>query len=119
MPRGGAPPWRQLKEPVLDHLIHASVQGANGIHDDNGHYKELHYVGCETRERAVEIKKALYRAAKRLGFSLSGCKILKTGDTFTVVFKAGDKAHAKKYMLEKYGTDRSKWPYDPRRKGAA
>ena len=116
MPRGPSPQWKRLKEPVLDHLIHASVNQAAGKHDENGHYAELHYVGCDTRERAEEIKKGLYRAAKRQGYSLSGCRILRHENGWKVVFRAGDKTAAKAYIIARYGPDRSKWPYDPRRK---
>jgi hypothetical protein len=116
MPRGAAPPWRQRKEPILDSHLQASVTQANGVHDELGHYAELVYAGCATRDRAKEIQQALHRAGNHLGFSVSA-RIEKNGDEWQVRYKAIDKAHAKKYILEKYGNDRSKWPYDPRRKG--
>lgn len=119
MPRGPAPQWTRRKEPILDDYVRASVSQANGIHNEVGHYATLHYVGCPTRERATEIKQALFRAAKHCGYSMSA-QIVKDADgSFRVTFRAVDKQLARKYVLEKYGPDRSKWPYDPRRKGAA
>jgi len=117
MPRGAAPPWRARKEPILDDHLYASVTQAGGVHNEQGHYATLIHAGCESRERAQEIKKALYRSAYHLDVSLM-TKIIKAGDgTYSVEYTAIDKAHGKKYMLEIHGPDRSKWSYDPRRKG--
>lgn len=118
MPRGAAPPWRARKEPILDSHLYASVTQANGVHHpETGHYATLVYAGCETRERAKEIVRALHRSGMHLGFSVSA-KIIKAGNgTFNVEYRAIDKAMARKHVVDKYGPDRSKWPYDPRRKG--
>jgi hypothetical protein len=117
MPRGPAPQWRTRKEPILDAHIRASVDQVKGVYDENGHYGLLVYAGCADRDRAKEISQALYRAARHLGFSVS-VKTVKAGDgTYQLHFRAIDKTHAKAYVLEKYGTDRSKWAYDPRRRG--
>jgi hypothetical protein len=112
MPRSGAPQWKKLKEPILDHLLHASVNQAGGKHNKEGHYAELVYAGCETKERALEIKRALFRAGKRTGHSVSA-KVLRNGNVYDVHFKAIDKIHAKKYVMDHYGADRTKWPYSP------
>lgn len=117
MPRSPAPQWRRRKEPILDHLWHASIDNAGGTPDENGHYAELVYAGCDTKERAKEIKQALFRARKYLPFS-GRAWIVKNGDTFDVHFHAITEAAAKKYMLEHYGPDRTKWPYSPFRKDA-
>jgi hypothetical protein len=114
MPKAGPPPWRKRKEPITDDILRASIDQAGGVYDANGHYAELTYAGCPTRERAAEIKQALYRSGKYVKVSVA-TQIVKADDgTFSVVFKAIDKAVARKYVLEKYGTDRSQWPYDPR-----
>lgn len=118
MPRGPAPSWGRRQEPILDHLIHASVSQAGGKHDDKGRYAELVYTGCSTRTRAEEIKRALYRCARYIGYSMAAW-IEANGEEFDVHFRANDKAFGKKHVIEKYGPDRSKWPYDPRRKGKA
>jgi hypothetical protein len=113
MPRSAAPEWRRRKEPILDHLLHASVAHVNGVyHPETGHYGELVYAGCPTRDRAKEIKQALFRAGKHTGHSVTAW-IVANGDAFDVHFKAIDKTKAREYMLQHYGSDRSKWPYSP------
>lgn len=117
MPRGSVPEYRRRKEPILDDHLRMSVSKANGTPDpETGHYAELIYAGCATRERAKEIKQALFRAGRYVGVSVSAT-VEPAGDgTYRVRFKAINKDHARKYVLEKYGSDRSKWAYDPRRR---
>jgi hypothetical protein len=121
MPRAAAPPWATRKEPVLDHLVRASIDQAGGKHHpDTGHYATLVYKGIETRERADEIKRALHRCAlymHKKGIASVGmsAKVLRDGNGWKVEFRAVDKTMARKYVLQKYGPDRSKWPYSPRR----
>lgn len=114
MPRASAPPWRQLKEPVLDHYVQASLDQANGTPDpDTGHYAELHITGIAEREEAEEYKRALYRAAKRMKVSMSAT-VHRSGSGYAIHFKAIDKRAARAYVLARYGNDRTKWPYSPR-----
>lgn len=96
-------------------MVRASISQANGVPDpEKGHYATLVYAGCESRERADEIKRALFRSARYVGVSVSA-SVKAAGDgTYAVTFKAIDKSYAKKYMIEHFGADRSKWPYDPR-----
>jgi hypothetical protein len=117
LPRGGQPQWKRRLEPVLDAHLQASVTQASGTHDSDGHYATIHYTGCETRERAKEIVQALHRSGRHLVLSVSAKVIPASDGTFTVEYCAIDKAHARAHVLAKYGSDRSKWPYDPRRKG--
>lgn|SRR5487761_1147881 len=125
MPRGPAPPWRQRKEPVLDAYILASISEAGGKHHPRtGHYATLIIEGLESREQAREYIRALHRAGVHLtkyGIASVGisAKIIKRGKTYDIQFAAIDKMLARAHIIEKYGPDRSKWPYDPRRKGAA
>lgn len=115
MPRAAAPSWRQRKEPILDSHLQASIDQAAGRHNEQGHYSTLVYTGCETRERAKDIVRALYRSARYLKCSVSAM-VKPAGDgTFNVEYKAISKAHARAYILEKYGPDRSRWPYSPRK----
>jgi hypothetical protein len=86
------------------------------MNPETGHYGELIYAGCATKERAAEIKQALYRAAKRQGFSLT-TKIEKSGKEWDVRYTAIDKAVARRYVVERYGSDRAAWPYNPRKRG--
>lgn len=119
MPRGGPPEWRRLKPPVLDDYIAASINAAGGVCDETtGHFAVLHYVGCADLDRAKEIVRALHRAANRQKVSMSATVHPADDGTFYVKFKAISKAHARAYVLAKYGPDRSQWPYDPRRKGS-
>lgn len=115
MPRSESRPWKKRKEPVLDHLVHQSVAQSSGKTDEKGRYGEVHYVGCETRERAQEIRQAAFRAKRYTGYSVSATAKQDADGTWRVVIMAVDPAYAKKYVIEKYGTDRTKWPYSGRR----
>lgn len=126
MPRGPAPSWRARKEPVLDHWIWASVQRAGGLgkhHPTTGHYADLVITGLADRDEADEYKKALHRCAfylHRTGaapVSMSTDRPARAVDgTYVIRFRVIDKTYAKAAMLARYGNDRSKWPYDPRRR---
>lgn len=124
MPKGPSPQWRRRKEPILDSWVQASVARTGGKHDENGHYGELVISDIGTRAEATEYIRALHRSANHLhkwtdlhvGIRAS---VEKTGRGYKVHFHAVDKTYAQKYILEKYGADRSKWPYDPRRKVSA
>lgn len=115
MPRGPAPGWRARKPPLLDAHILASVNAAE-MNAENGFHGELLYTGCKTKERADEVKRALYRAAKRQGYSVTA-KVEKHGAEFQVRFTAINKEAARRFVVEKYGPDRTAWPYNPRKRG--
>lgn len=113
MPRGPNRPWKAYKAPNTNEHIMASVAG--GFADEErGFYRELLYTGCETQERAQEIKQSLFRCARRLGYSLTATIEAGPGGTFDVRFRAIDKAKARAYMVARYGPDRQNWPYNPR-----
>jgi hypothetical protein len=123
VPRSAAPQWRKRKDPVLDHYVLASIEqaGGHGKHDSNGHYATLVIRDLADRAEAEEYVRALNRAAlhlHRYGQADVGmsAKIERDGEKHLVRFRAVDKTHARNYMLKKYGPDRSKWPYDPRRR---
>lgn len=124
MPRSAAPQWRQRKEPVLDHYVLASVDQAGGLgkhHPETGHYAELVIRGLTSREQAQEYVRALNRAAlwlhRNRGAEVSmSAKIERSGGSYLIRFHAIDKTIARAHVMKKYGTDRSKWPYDPRRR---
>lgn len=118
MPRGPAPSWRSRKPPILDSYIQASVQQAGGRHDEAGRYALLHITGLADRDEAAEHVRALHRSARYLGYSVTA-KPVRAGNGYRVEFSVIDKTHARKYVLAKYGSDRSKWPYDPRRRNGA
>jgi hypothetical protein len=112
MPRGPSRQWRARKLPFTHEHIQASMQGGRNEH---GHYATLVYTGCETRERAEEIKRSLYRCGKQLGVSVHAEVEPAAAGGFQVRFKAIDKAAARAYVLQRYGNDRTRWPYNPRR----
>jgi hypothetical protein len=116
MPRGKSAPWRVRKPPFLDSHILASVNAAP-MNPETGHFGELVYTGCPTRERAAEVKRALFRAAKRLNYSVTA-DIERSSQGFAVRFTAIDKQAARRYMVQKYGTDRNAYPYNPRKRAA-
>ena len=124
MPRSPAPQWRQRKEPVLDDYVLASIEQAGGHgkhHPETGHYATLVITGLADREEAAEYVRALNRAAlflhkyKRADVGMSA-KAERTATGYQVRFHAVDKTLARAHVLRKYGSDRSKWPYDPRRR---
>lgn len=115
MPRSAAPAWRTRKEPILDHLIHASVNQAGGKPDEKGGFAEIHYTGCATRERAMEIRRAAFRSKRHTGYSVSAKPKQDKSGEWRVIIRAHDPAMAKAYMIERYGEDRTKWPYSPKR----
>jgi hypothetical protein len=121
MPRGEAPEWRRRKLPITDELIQASVNRSNGMFDpETGHYGLLVYSGLESRDDAAEYKNSLFRCAKYLGYSVWVGQPKKDADgTYSLEFRAINKAHARRWILAQHGNDRSAWPYDPRRKGNA
>ena len=129
MPRGPAPQWRARKEPVVDEWIMASVHHAGGLgrhHPETGHYGSLVIGDLATKEEADEYRKALYRCAHYLSrtgtapLSMSADRAVRGIDgKYSITFRAVDKTLARAHVLARYGTDRSKWPYDPRRRGAA
>jgi hypothetical protein len=106
---------------VLDDWVLASIQRANSKTDEQGHYGELHIGGLATRDEASEYVRALHRSGRYLTrysqYEVGvRAKIHKSGRTYKIQFWAVDKTAARAYVLAKYGPDRSKWPYDPRRK---
>lgn len=113
MPRGPAPNWSAKKPPYTHDHVQASVAG--GLNADTGHYTTLIYQGCETKERALEIKRSLYRCAKHLGYSMHAQIEDAPGGGFQVRFKAIDKATARAYVRQKYG---DRMPYNPYTKNA-
>lgn len=110
MPRGPERPWRAQRGPHLDGHILAAIQRAAELVED-----ELEPGKPLDAESALEVRRALYRAARRQGVALSA-KVVRDPTTgrVQVRFRVYDKAAARAYMVTKYGADRSRWPYNPR-----
>lgn len=122
MPKGLPPPWTQ-RDSRFAYLVDAAIK--------EGYGQEITMTGIETPERAADIRKGIYRSAAHLGLSAwvrwqhSGSWTTRTAlwppdkapdGTYTLLFAVTDKATARKRHIAVYGTDRSKWPYDPRGK---
>jgi hypothetical protein len=124
MPRGPAPAWRARKPPVRDDYLLASIQGAEGRHHpETGQYAQLVIAGCASLDEAKEEIRALHRSANHLSkWKLTKpigvfTKIRKNGGAYDVEFTVVDKSYARKFVVDRYGPDPSKWPYLARRKG--
>lgn len=129
MPRGPAPEWRRRREPITDDWIMASVTQAGGLgkhHPETGWYATLVINDLADKEEADEYRKSLYRCAHHMSrnnvapLSMSADRAVRNANgTYSITFRAVDKTLARAHVLARYGNDRSKWPYDPRRRGAA
>lgn len=122
MPRGPSPGWRARKEPVLDHWLMAVVNQAGGIgKHTNGLYGELVVDDLAGQEEAAEYKRALYRCAAymhrngRAPVSVHA-DTERRGSQWIVRFQVYDKTWGRQHIMTKHGPDRSKWPYDVRRR---
>ena len=97
--------------------------GGAGHHDaTTGLYGTLVLRGIKDRDEAKEWDRSLYRCAlwltRNRGADISvSTKINKGTDGYTLTFSVYSKTHARAHILAKHGTDRSLWPYDPRRRG--
>lgn len=111
MPRGAPPQWTQKKPPYTHSHVEQSVSG--GMNPQTGHYAELIYDGIEDEERALEIKRSLYRCAGHMGYSMKADIEPMGGGKWQVRFKAIDKAIARAYVRKTYGHDMPYNPYAP------
>ena len=102
----------------FDHLVSAALKIGFG--------REMKLDGIETYDRADDIRRGIYRCARHRKVSADAgpsrvvtgkdeMGIHKAGKTYTLRFRLWDKRGARKRHLERYGTDRAAWPYDPRR----
>lgn len=98
------------KGPILDHYVQASIEG--GMNDE-GHYAELVYAGVEDQDRAIEIRRALFRSAKHLGVSLKCDVETDAAGIHHVRFKAIDKAVARAHIARQAQGDPSRLAYNP------
>lgn len=110
MPKGPGSPLRPRKHPLTDEHIQASVAG--GMNAETGFYQELVYGGIEDANRALEIKRSLYRCAKFLGYSMRAEVEQAAGGAYQVRFCAIDKVTARKYIAKKHPNGQG-LPYNP------
>lgn len=127
MARGPAPAWRARKEPVSDDYLLAVINSAGGPgkHDaTTGLYGTLVLRGLESRDEAKEWDLSLYRCALWLTRNRNAdisvtTKIAHDLNGYSLTFSVYNKTHGRAHVMNKHGADRTKWPYDPRRRGAA
>lgn len=118
MAKGPPPPWAR-RDCRFDHLVAAAI--------GQGHGTTVIYKGLASLERADDVRRGIYRCAKHRGVSADAgpagtlvtdpqlMGIRKTGKTFELRFRVWPKTTARKRHLARYGPDRQKWPYNPRR----
>lgn len=125
MARGPAPGWRARKPPVSDDYLLAVITRAGGArqHDPvTGLYGTLIIRGLKDRDEAREWDLSLYRCAlwltrnRQADISVT-TKIEHDGAGYKLTFSVFNKTHGRAHVLNKHGTDRTAWPYDPRRRG--
>ena len=122
MPKGPPPQWNR-RDCRFDHLVVAAL--------DQGYGKVLVYSGIESEERAHEIRRGVYRCAAHRGVSADAGRSVTTSSdddmgvhraadgTYTLRYRLFDKREARKRHIQRHGTDRSTWPYNPRRGATA
>jgi hypothetical protein len=124
MPRGPAPAWRARKQPVADAYILASIEQAGGkYHAETGFYKTLR-LRLDDNDDAREWHRAFRRSAvylHRNGIADIGIhvEIKRDRKGQYLEYVAINKAHTYRFIIQRYGPDRSKWPYDVHRRGGA
>jgi hypothetical protein len=102
--------FKPRKPPILDHYIKASIEGGM---DDGGHYKELIYSGVQDRERAIEIRRALFRSASHLGVSLKCDVETDAAGVHHIRFHAIDKQVGRSHIARQAQGDPSSLSYNP------
>lgn len=122
MPKGPSRPWRKLA-PHTEECIpffRAALQAGFG--------KNTEIKGIKSAERAHDLRRGIYNAASlhKVSAEAGRAEQFATGDemgvhqntdgTFTLKFRLHDKHKARARHVEKYGTDRTLWPYNPREK---
>ena len=105
----------------IDQYVLASVNQVEKHDDATGFYATLRLTSLADREEAEAYEKALRRSAYYLHRNhivpvSMHAAIKRDGAKYMVEFTAINKIHSRNYMLQRYGSDRSKWPYSPRRK---
>lgn len=73
-------------------------------------------LGLDSRCETHEIIRQLYNAAKRANVSLPWPQCVKADDGWQIHFFVVPKRAGRGHVLKTYGTDRSNWAYDPRKK---
>lgn len=110
MPRGPSPNWKNVAAHTQQALpfVRAALQ--------YGHDVELQITEVAEGE-AMDLRRGLFNAAKLYNVSLHCNAARQTDGTFTLTYAVHSKTDGRAHVLAKHGGDRTRWPYDPRRKG--
>lgn len=116
-------PFTRIREPDMGPYLKAAVD-YQPMNPENGYYGTLVVSGIEDMDRAVLIKRNLFNAARRMNYSLAASIQTVPGkdgkpDTYQVTYTPIDKQIARAYVIARYGTDKSKWPYRAGRQSSA
>lgn len=117
MPKG-PPPKQNQRDCRFDHLVAAAIAKGYGV--------VLVYSGIDSLERAHEIRRGVYRCCKHREVSADAgpsgklvdgddMGVRAVGDGYALHFRVWDKRGGRARLIQRYGTDRANWPYDPRR----
>lgn len=121
MAKGPPPAWNR-RDCRFDHLVGAALGQGPG--------KELIYKDIDSFDRADDVRRGIYRCAKHRGLTADagpsrpadqgkmGMHRQPDGK-WQVRFRVFDKRAGRKHHIQTYGSDRSQWPYDPRRRATA
>jgi hypothetical protein len=108
MAKGPARRWRDPAPHTSECLpyVHAALAA--------GHGNELTITGVPGGQRAAEIRRGLFNAARMRTVSVHVKVTKQRNGTYTITYATHDKGEARGYVLARYGTDRTAWPYNPR-----
>lgn len=109
MPRGPVRPWRELAPHTKQAIPYVNAAMRYG-YDVELPITEV------TADEWENFRRGLFNAAKHLGVSLH-CHPKKQADgSYTLIYAVHKKNAGRRHILEKHGTDRAAWPYNPRRR---
>jgi hypothetical protein len=120
VPKGPPPRWAQ-RDCRFDHLVRAAVGQGYGV--------VVVYRGITSLDRAHDIRRGVYRCARHRGISADAgpagqlaageeMGVRKAGRGYELWFRVWPKNDARRRHIRRYGTDRQRWPYNPRRRAS-
>lgn len=108
MARGPSRPWKRLAPHTEQAFpyVRAAISA--------GYDVEL-VIADVAGDEWVEYRRGLFNAAKHSGVSLHCHPKKQANGTYTLTYAVHKKSDGRAYHLGKNGTDRTRWPYNPRR----
>jgi hypothetical protein len=116
----GPPPGWRARDCTWDHLVVAVIRAGPG--------EELVYYGIADADRALEIKRGIYRCGNhrkvsvQVSWPFNGVMTSRSdhwppdrvGGAFQLTITMWVKARGRKHVVDTHGPDRQQWPYNPR-----